>query len=68
MRITIIGAGPVGLLTACLLSDKHIITVIDKSTRSHSLNISRETVDIIIEYLNNNDNTNIVQLKYLLND
>lgn len=54
MRITVVGAGPVGLLTACLLSFEHAVTVLDKrtcSTRDHGLNIDTETIDLIINYL-----------------
>lgn len=54
MRITIVGAGPVGLLTACLLSHEHIVTILDKrntSTRSHGLNIDTNTINIIINYI-----------------
>ena len=57
MRITIVGAGPVGLLLSCLLSANHTVTVIDKrneSTRSHSLNINVETVTVIVDYIRNN--------------
>jgi 2-polyprenyl-6-methoxyphenol hydroxylase-like FAD-dependent oxidoreductase len=54
MRITIVGAGPVGLLTACLLSREHTVTVLDKrtvSSRSHGLSIDVNTINVIVNYL-----------------
>ena len=53
MKITIVGAGPVGLLTACLLTHQHTITVIDKrahSSRAHSLDIGSEVIIAITDY------------------
>ena len=54
MRISVVGAGPVGLLTACLLSQKHAVTILDKrteSTRNHGLSIDSNTINVIIKYL-----------------
>jgi len=54
MRITIVGGGPVGLLTACLLSHEHNIIILEKRTtsgRTHGLNISNDTIDVVIKYL-----------------
>jgi hypothetical protein len=69
MKITIVGAGPVGLLAACLLSRRHRVTVLDKrteSTRSHSLNISSETISVINDYIGEDQDHNIIYLKNLL--
>lgn len=69
MKITIVGAGPVGLLLACLLTNRHKVTVFDKretSTRSHGIKINNETIRIINNYICNDDNPHIVDLKYLL--
>jgi len=54
MRITIVGAGPVGLLTGCLLANNHNVTILDKRTeptRSHGLNINDDIIKFIIDYL-----------------
>lgn len=43
-----------GLLLFCLLAQRHRVTILDKrteSTRSHSLDISAETVNTIINYI-----------------
>lgn len=56
MKISIVGAGPVGLLLSCLLSlNNHDVTVLDKRnehTRNHGLRIDADTVNTIITYLN----------------
>lgn len=68
MRITIVGAGPVGLLLACLLARHHTVTILDKrtqSTRAHSLSISSETIAVINDYIVN-ASTDLVQLRDLL--
>jgi len=71
MYITIVGAGPVGLLLSCLLSVKHKVTVLDKrveSSRYHTLNIDKVTVTEIINYLDviTSSNAHILYLKQLL--
>ena len=65
MRITIVGAGPVGLLAACLLSQRYTITILEKRTeptRNHALNISFDTISAITSFLSNNDNPAIREL------
>jgi len=57
MHITIVGAGPAGLLLGYLLRPQYDVTILDKrkrSTRNHVLNIDTETVNIINAYLDNN--------------
>lgn len=70
MHITIVGAGPVGLLLSCLLSRTHIITVLDKrthSTRSHPLNISDNTIMEVLRYLATDSRPEIISLREMLN-
>lgn len=54
MKITIIGAGPIGLMMACLLSSHHQITVFEKReeySRNHLLNIDGITIDALNQFL-----------------
>lgn len=56
MKIIVIGAGPVGLLSACLLKlQHHAVTVYDKrskSGRSHNLKINDDVISAIINKVN----------------
>ena len=69
MRITIVGAGPVGLLLACLLAREHNVTLLDKrtsTTRDHGLNIDSETIQNINEYISNDTNLYMSLLRRLM--
>lgn len=66
MRVTIVGAGPVGLLLACLLAPNHIVTILEKRinrTRGHSLNIDTVTIKEISDFAPNNK-----ELQNILNE
>ncbi|CAH6418390.1 Hypothetical protein HVR_LOCUS128 [uncultured virus] len=55
MKVTIVGAGPVGLLLSILLSKEHIVTILEKRKedgRDHGLSISGNTVNTVLNYLN----------------
>ena len=52
MDITIVGAGPVGLMTACLLARHHTVTVYEKRRapiRDHLLSLNKSTIDKLVE-------------------
>lgn len=54
MKITIIGAGPVGILLSIFLSTKHSVKIFEKrygEGRNHGLNISKYTINEIIKHL-----------------
>lgn len=59
MVITIVGAGPVGLLLGCLLAQEHQVTILEKRTKSgrdNGLNINEETITVISDYLRSRNN------------
>src|SRR3989338_9329984 len=65
MRITIVGAGPVGLLLACLLAGQHRVVVLNKRiqhVRNHPLSLSAETIQVILDYLTPGGNMELIQL------
>lgn len=66
MKITIVGAGPVGLLTGCLLAmNGHTIIVLEKrldnSSRNHLLNIDESTIDEIVRFAPGTELSNTIK-------
>ena len=64
-NITIIGGGPVGLLTACLLAAKkrHKITIYEKNetyTRDHGISIDKKIIEKINEECDNETIKNMI--------